>query len=103
MSLDDLHRLELLRIVCSAGEVGQELAVAVRKSQIARQNGKIRIDIKLSNTTIGERTEDRIQLHSESTRTMTTVRLGEVVKLRLGKGSAEKQTWAELSVEEVKP
>jgi hypothetical protein len=69
----------------------------------AVKDGKVRLDITLSNTTIGERTEDRIQLHSESTRTITTVRLGEVVKLRWGKGSTDKQTWAELSVEEIKP
>jgi hypothetical protein len=69
----------------------------------AVKDGKVRLDITLSNTTIGERIEDRIQLHSESTRTITTVRLGEVVKLRWGKGGTEKQTWAELSVEEVKP
>lgn len=69
----------------------------------AVKDGKVRLDITLSNTTIGERTEDRIQLHRESTRTITTVRLGEVVKLRWGKGGAEKQTWAELSVEQVKP
>jgi hypothetical protein len=68
----------------------------------AVKDGKVRLEITLSNTTVGERTEDRIQLHSESTRTITTVRLGEVVKLRWGKGSADKQIWAELSVEEVK-
>jgi hypothetical protein len=69
----------------------------------AVKDGKVRLDITLSSTTIGERTKDRIQLHSESTRTITTVRLGEVVKLRWGKGGTEKQTWAELSVVEVKP
>jgi hypothetical protein len=69
----------------------------------ALKDGKVRLDITLSNTTIGERTEDRVQLHSESTRTITTVRLGDIVKLRWGKGSTKKQTWAELSVEEVKP
>jgi hypothetical protein len=69
----------------------------------AVKDGKVRLDISLSNTTIGERTEGRIQLHSESTRTITTVRLGEVVKLRWRKGGTEKQTWAELSVEEVQP
>jgi hypothetical protein len=69
----------------------------------AVKNGKVRLDITLSNTTIGERTEERFQLHSESTRTITIVRLGEVVKLRWRKGTADKQTWVELSVEEVKP
>jgi hypothetical protein len=69
----------------------------------AVKEGKLRLEITLSNTTIGERTENRIQLHTESTRTITTVRLGEVMKLRWGKGSADRQAWVELSVEEVKP
>lgn len=70
----------------------------------AIKDGKIRLDITLVNTTVGEQTEERIQLHSESTRTITTIRLGEVVKLRWGKkASADRQVWVELSVEEVKP
>jgi hypothetical protein len=69
----------------------------------AVKGGKVHLDITLSNTTVGEGKEKRTQLHTESTRTITTVRLGEVVKLRWGKGSAERQTWAELSVHEIKP
>jgi hypothetical protein len=67
------------------------------------KDGKVRLDISLSNTTLGNQTEDRIQLRSESTRTITTVRLGEVVKLRWGTGGAARQTWVEFSIEEVKP
>jgi hypothetical protein len=67
------------------------------------KGGKVRLDVTLARTTAGDRTEERIQLHTEASRTITTVRPGEVVKLRWGKGSADKQTWAELSVEEVKP
>jgi hypothetical protein len=66
------------------------------------KDGKVRLDLTLSNTTVGERTEERIQLHTDTSRTITTVRLGEIVKLRWGKGSADRQTWAELSVEEIK-
>jgi hypothetical protein len=69
----------------------------------AVKDGKVRLDLTLSNTTVGERSEERIQLHTESTRTITTTRLGEVVKLRWGKGSHDRQTWVELSVEEVTP
>jgi hypothetical protein len=67
------------------------------------EDGKVRLDITLSNTTVGEGTEERRQFHTESTRTLTTVRLGEVLKLRWGKGNADKQAWVELSVVEGKP
>jgi hypothetical protein len=67
------------------------------------KDGKVRLDITLSNTTFGERTGDSIQLQAESTRTISAVRLGETVKLRWAKGSADRQTWIELSVKEVKP
>ena len=53
----------------------------------AIKGGMGRLDITLSDTTVGEGTDERTQLHTESTRTITTVRLGEVVKLRWGKGS----------------
>jgi Flp pilus assembly secretin CpaC len=69
----------------------------------AAKDGKIRLDITLSNTTIGKKSKDRIELNTESTRTITTVKRGEIVKLRWGKGKADKQTWAELSVQEIKP
>jgi len=69
----------------------------------AAKDGRVRLDITVSNTTVGEGTEERFQLHSETTRTITTVRLGEVVKLRWGKASADRQAWVELSVQEVKP
>ena len=67
------------------------------------EDGKVRLDVLLSNTTVGKRTKEYTQLHTETSRTITTARLGEVVKFRWGKGSADKQVWAELSVEEVKP
>jgi hypothetical protein len=69
----------------------------------AVKDGKIRLDITLSNTTVGKRTQEHIQLDTETSRTITTVRLGEVVKFRWGKGSADKQAWVELSVAEIKP
>ncbi len=74
----------------------------VSKSSTVKR-GTIRLDLTLSNTTVGKRTKERIELNSESTRIIATVKLGEVVKLRWGKGTADKQTWAELSVEEIKP
>jgi hypothetical protein len=69
----------------------------------AVKDGKVRLDVTLSNSTVGERTRERIQIRTERTRTITTVRLGKVLKFRWGNGNADKQVWAELSVEEVKP
>jgi|GEM_PF-4569417 len=69
----------------------------------AVKDGQLRLDITLSNAAVGERSEERIQLHIESTRTVTTVRLGEVMKLRWARGTAKKQAWVELSVAEYRP
>jgi len=66
------------------------------------KDGKVRLDLTLSNTTPGDQTAERTQLHTQTTRTITTVKLGEVLKLRCGKADAEKQIWIELSVEKVK-
>ena len=65
----------------------------IKGTPVAVKDGKIRLDITLSNTTVGKGTEKHIQLNTESTRTITTVKPGEVVKLRWGKGSADKQVW----------
>jgi hypothetical protein len=69
----------------------------------AVKDGKILLDVTLSDTRVGKRIKEQIQLHTKTSRTITTVRLGEIVKFRWGKGSANKQAWVELSVEEVKP
>ena len=67
------------------------------------QQGKVHVDITLSNVTVVKRDDEQIQTNSEATRVIATLKLGEVVKLRRGKGSASKQAWVELSVEEAKP
>ncbi len=67
------------------------------------QNGKVRLDITLSSTTMTRQTEECDEFRTASTRTITTVRPGEVLKLRWGKGSAERQAWAEISVAGVNP
>ena len=96
----------------SGGEIAVNDGEGVQLVQVGRmivgkpgavKDGKVRLDITLSNTTFGQGNEGRTQLQTESTRTITTIRLGEVLKLRWDKGSADKQAWAELSVEEVKP
>lgn len=89
-------------IVASDGEYVQ-FGRRIEGKPGAVEDGKIRLDVTLSNTTVRERTEERVQLNTESMRTITTLKLGEVVKLRWRKGSPDKQAWAELSVEEFKP
>jgi hypothetical protein len=74
----------------------------VKGKPSAVKDGKIDLDVTFSNTTFKGNPE-HFQLQTESTRTTTSLRLGEMVKLRCGKGSADKQTWVELSVEEIKP
>jgi hypothetical protein len=67
------------------------------------KDGKVHLDLKLSMSTKPEgRTEEPIQIHTESTQTLTTVKLGEVLKQRVGKGTFDKQLWVELIVEEIK-
>jgi hypothetical protein len=75
---------------------------AITGKASAVKGGKVRLDITLSETSPAEGTEERLQFHTRSTRTIATVRLGEVVKLRWGKGGSDKQAWVELTVEEVK-
>ena len=53
-------------------------------------------------STAGEKTEQRQQFITTSTRTIAIVKLGEVTNLPWGKPIGEKQTWAKLSVEEIK-
>lgn len=96
----------------SGGEIAVTEGEEVQFVQIGRmiegkpgavKDGKVCLDLTLSNTTVGERTEERVQVHTESTRMISTVRLGEVVKFRWRKGSADRQVWVELTVAEVKP
>jgi hypothetical protein len=67
------------------------------------KDSKIRLDITLSNTTVGEKSDERVQLNTESTRTILTVTLGKAVKMRWRAGVGEKQAWAELTVVAVGP
>lgn len=66
----------------------------------AVKDGKVQLDVTLTNTTVADQGPECLQLHSESTRIITTVKLGELQKLQVGKVGPERQI--ELSVEEFK-
>jgi hypothetical protein len=66
------------------------------------EDNKIRLDISLSHTTLGTSSgEDRAQTMTSITRTVSTIRLGEIVKLRWPNGTAENQSWVEVWVREI--
>jgi hypothetical protein len=67
------------------------------------KDGNVQLDITLADTAVVPQTGERVQFHTESVRTIMTVKLGELVKLRRGKGTPDKQVWAELSAHQVKP
>jgi hypothetical protein len=83
-------------------KIPQFFGLKVEGKAGAVDDGKVRLDLTLSNTTVREQTEQRVQIHTESMRTIATVRLGEVVKFHWGKADSDRQAWMELSVEEFK-
>lgn len=69
----------------------------------AVKHGKVYLDLTLSETARAENAGERLRFDTHSTRTITTVKLGETFKLRWGQGTAERQQWVELVVTEVGP
>jgi hypothetical protein len=65
---------------------------------VMARDGKVHVDVNFSNTTVAANTTERIDLHAESARTLTTMKPGESLKLRWPGGTPEKQAWAELTV-----
>lgn len=66
------------------------------------EDGNLRLDLTVSLAKRqGDQTKDRVQLLTESTRTIRTVALGEVVRLRLGKKTDEIQRWVEITATQV--
>ena len=80
-----------------------EVGRAVAGQASAGKGGKVRLDVTLSDTAVGDGADGRVQFHTESTRTITAVKLGEAFRLRWGKEGAERQAWVALSVKEIKP
>jgi hypothetical protein len=67
----------------------------------AAQGGKVRLDITLRYTSVAANHGERTDLHTQSHRVLTTVKVGELLKLRWPGATAEKQVWVELSADEV--
>ena len=65
---------------------------------------KLRLDLVVKNSTITENANDFVEVQSESTRTISTVKEGEVVRVRIGKPGTDtgEQLWVELTYELVK-
>lgn len=94
------------QVVVSQGQEGVrpvQCGLRIEGKPGAIKDGKVPLDVTLSNTRLKDGNEQRKEFQSESTRTITTIRLGEVIKLRWPADKADKQVWAELSVLEVKP
>jgi hypothetical protein len=68
----------------------------------SRQDGKISLDLKLEHTLPIQGETERIDLHTNTTRTLGSFKLGETVTIELGKQRKEAQIWAEVTVEELK-
>jgi hypothetical protein len=87
----------LVRDVAKPVEIGLRLDLNPR----VVKDGKVCVDLTMSHTAVGEKTNDRTQFHTHTTRTITTIKLGEVVKVRWSDGGADKKSWAELSVDKI--
>jgi len=65
------------------------------------KDGKWQMDLTASMSKTNQLAEDNLQLQSESTRTFTRVRAGDVTKIRIGQANGTNQRWVELRVTEV--
>ena len=84
------------------GEVAQYgVKIAIKPGAI--KDGKARLDITASHSTLESQTKERIQIHTDQVRTIITPQLGKVVKVRMGTVDAKRQKWVELTVAEAKP
>jgi hypothetical protein len=62
------------------------------------QGGGVQLDMTFSESTVATQTRDQTEINTMSKRRITSVKLGEVVKVRWPGGTAEKQAWIEMSV-----
>lgn len=69
------------------------------------EDGKVRLDLTLSHTVVEHRSDDRLQLSTTETRVISTVKLGEVSRFRVGKTDSkpDQQHWVEITPELISP
>lgn len=84
------------------GEVAQYgVKIAVKPGVV--KDGKVRLDITASHSTLESQSKERIEIRTDEARAITTVRLGKVVKVRMDRGDGKRQKWVEVTVAEHKP
>jgi hypothetical protein len=66
------------------------------------RDGRVRVDLTFSNTTAEDASEDHLQLHTDSHRLVTTLKLGETSKIRLANFNRSESAWVEFQVDEAK-
>jgi hypothetical protein len=62
-------------------------------------DGRLRLDITLANAEVVDRSEDHTELRTQSMRRIMPAKTGEILKLRWPGGTAERQSWVELSAQ----
>ena len=79
-----------------------QFGVNIQGKPGAVKDGKVRLDITASHSTLESQTKERVEIRTDEARAITTARLGEVVKLRMDKGEGKRRKWVEVTVVEVK-
>jgi len=64
------------------------------------KDGLAQIDLTISLSKLDNRGEENVRVHGESTRAVTRVKLGELVKIRVGRINLDQQRWVEMRVTE---
>jgi RNA polymerase sigma factor (sigma-70 family) len=80
-----------------------EFGLSIRgTAKPGKEPGTVFLDVRMDDTTISDQSGDVLRLNSEGTRVLGTFKVGEVVTLRLPNGTPDRQTWAELVVDNAK-
>lgn len=91
--------------VFSESEEGKEIVPAGVSFDVlprALPDGRFRIELTSHHLIVTERSEQTAQFQNQMTRTVTTVRPGEQVKVKFGFSASGQPVWAELTVDEFK-
>jgi hypothetical protein len=66
--------------------------------------GRIRLDVTVAtNTLVGPPSHDRVEVHTDTNRTIATIRIGQTLKLKMGKSEAGFERWVDLISHELTP